>query len=191
MILTTERLILREFEEQDWRPTLAYQVDPEYLRFYTWSYRTEMDVRAFIHMFIEWSKEKPRKKFQLAITLKENNQLIGNCGIRMNNAYAQVAEMGYELDRRFWGHGYATEAASALLELGFAQLHLHRIWAYCIAENTASARVMERIGMHYEGCQRKNEWMKGEWWDTHLYAILEQEWHEQVKARSRQVQYQQ
>jgi len=191
MILTTERLVLREFEDHDWRATLAYQVDPEYLRFYPWSYRTEMDVRAFVHMFIDWSRERPRKKYQVAITLRENNQLIGNCGIRMNQSYAQIAEMGYELDRRFWGQGYATEAASAMLSFGFEQLHLHRIWAYCIAENTASARVLEKIGMQYEGRQRESEWMKGQWWDTRLYAVLEREWREQLKARSRQVIYHQ
>lgn len=189
MILTTERLLLREFEERDWQPTLQYQMDPEYLRFNPWSYRTELDVRSFIRMFMDWSRERPRRKYQVAIVLKENNQMIGNCGLRMNHAHAQMGEIGYELDRRYWGHGYATEAASAMLTLGFEQLHLHRIWAYCVAENTASAHVLERIGMHYEGCQRECEWMKGRWWDTRLYAVLEHEWRQQ--GAPQQVVYQQ
>ncbi len=176
MILTTERLLLREFEDNDWRAVLQYQSNPEYLRYYHWSRRTEQDVRAFVRMFINWSEEQPRKKFQLAIILKEENRLIGNCGIRKQTDLAQIAEIGYELDPHYWGHGYATEAAYELVKFGFGQLALHRIWAYCIAENIASARVMERLGMTFEGRLRESEWMKGRWWDTRLYSILDREW---------------
>ena len=85
--------------------------------------------------------------------------------------------MGYWIARSFWGRGYATEAASAFLAFGFRELGLHRIWAWCIAENLASARVLEKIGMRQEGHLRQNEWMKGRWWDTLLYAILETEYY--------------
>jgi ribosomal-protein-alanine N-acetyltransferase len=176
MQLTTNRLILREFVENDWQAVFEYQSDPAYLRYNPYFYRNEYDVRSFVQMFIDWSMEVPRKKYQLAIVLKHEGRLIGNCGIRMQTPHAEIADIGYEIDRHYWGHGYATEAASALLEFGFNQLHLHRIWAYCIAENTASARVLEKIGMVYEGRQRESEHMKNRWWDTLHYAILEQEW---------------
>lgn len=176
MILKTERLILREFNESDWEATLAYQSDPEYLRFYPWTQRTELDVRAFIRMFIDWSRENPRKKHQVAIVLRESGELIGNGGIRKQTADATIAELGYELDRRYWGQGYATEAARALVDYGFRELKLHRIWAHCIAENTASAHVLEKIGMNYEGCLRESEWMKQRWWNILLYAALASEW---------------
>ncbi|GCE26263.1 alanine acetyltransferase [Dictyobacter alpinus] len=179
MILTTERLILRDFEEQDWKPTLEYQSDPEFLRYNPWTQRSEMDVRSLIRIFINWGRERPRKKYQLAIVLKENNQVIGNCGLRMTYAEAGMADLGYELDRRYWGRGYATEAAYALLQYGFEQLHLHRIWAYCLLENTASAHVLQKIGMRYEGSQLESEWMKGRWWTTLLFGLLEREWWEQ------------
>jgi len=176
MQLITERLILREFEEDDWRPILAYQSDPHYLRYNPWSQRTEADVRNFVQGFMLWQQERPRRKFQLVITLKSTGQLIGNCGIRMKTAYAREADIGYELDDHYWGNGYATEAARALLDFGFRELRLHRIWAQCIAENVASARVMERLGMKLEGHFRESEWMKNRWWDTLYYAILEHEW---------------
>ncbi|GCE04640.1 GNAT family N-acetyltransferase [Dictyobacter aurantiacus] len=176
MILHTERLILRDFDERDWKPTLEYQSDPEFLLFNPWTHRTEMDVRSLIKMFINWSREHPRKKYQLAIVLRESNQLIGNCGLRMNHAHAEVADLGYELDRRYWRHGYATEASQALLAFGFEQLQLHRIWAYCLAENIASAHVLEKVGMRYEGSQLESEWLKGRWWDTLQYAMLDREW---------------
>jgi [ribosomal protein S5]-alanine N-acetyltransferase len=103
--------------------------------------------------------------------------LIGNGGLRMQNAYARIADLGYELDQNYWGRGYATEAARALLEFGFHELRLHRIWANCIEENVASAHVLEKIGMTREGCLRESEWMKNRWWNTPLYAILDHEWH--------------
>jgi ribosomal-protein-alanine N-acetyltransferase len=176
MIITTKRLVLREFEEQDWSSVLAYQSDPRYLRYYDWSERTEKDVRAFVHMFIAQRETEPRTKFQLAITLASNGQLIGNCGIRKKTPDAQEADIGYELDPRYWGYGYATEAVRTMLAFGFRELALHRIWAWCIAENVASTHVLEKIGMRQEGHLRQNEWMQGRWWDTLLYAILEHEW---------------
>ncbi len=176
MKLTTERLILREFREDDWPAVLAYQSDPEYLRFYPWSMRTERDVKSFVRLFIDWSLETPRKRYQFAFVLKSTGQLIGNGGVRMPHSYAQVADLGYELDRHFWGQGYATEAARALVDFAFEQLHLHRLWAYCIAENVASAHVLNKLGMIYEGRQRESEWLKGRWWDTLHYAMLEQDW---------------
>jgi RimJ/RimL family protein N-acetyltransferase len=176
MILTTRRLVLRDFEEKDWKPTLVYQSDLEFLRFNPWTRRTELDARSLVRMFINWSHERPRKKFQLAIVLREDNCLIGNAGLRMTHVESGVADLGYELDHRYWGQGYATEASSALLAFGFEQLHLHRIWAYCIAENTASAHVLEKIGMRFEGSQMESEWMKGRWWNTQFYALLEHEW---------------
>ncbi|HTI15311.1 MAG TPA: GNAT family protein [Dictyobacter sp.] len=176
MQLETERLLLREFVEDDWRAVLDYQVNPEYLRFYPWTQRTEVDVRSFVRMFCNWSKETPRRRFQIAIVLKENGRLIGNGGLRKYAAHSEIADIGYELDPRYWGRGYATEAARRLLQFGFEELNLHRIWADCIEENTASAHVLEKIGMRYEGLQRETEWMKGRWWSIKLYGMLEKDW---------------
>jgi len=128
-------------------------------------------------MFINWQRAQPRTKFQLAIILQRERRLIGNCGIRMRNPDSGEADIGYELDSRYWRQGYATEAAQAMLTFGFRELQLHRIWAHCIAENVASAHVLEKIGMQQEGRLRENEWMKGRWWDTLVYAILDREWH--------------
>ncbi len=172
---TTDRLILREFVEDDWSAVRAYQSDPRYLRFYQWEDRSEADVRAFVGMFIGFQRESPRRKFQLAIVLRESGELIGNCGIRVRDPAARAADIGYELDPRFWGHGYATEAARAMLAYGFGPLGMHRITAECLAENTASAHVLEKIGMRREGHVREHVWMKGRWWDTLLYAILDHE----------------
>ncbi len=176
VVLRTERLVLREFEERDWRAVQAYQSDPRYLRYYAWTDRTEEDGRAFVRMFLDSQEERPRRKFQLAVVLGAEGNLIGNCGVRVNGPDLREGNIGYELDPRYWGHGYATEAASAVLELGFAELGLHRIWAECVAENLASTRVLEKVGMRREGHFREHAWIKGAWMDSLIYAILDHEW---------------
>src|SRR4051794_2150912 len=183
MIRATERLLLRDFVPDDWAAVLAYQSDPRYLRYYEWQHRTEEDVRAFVGMFLAQQEEVPRRKFQLAITLPGSGALIGNCGVRVRDPLLRAADIGYELDPRHWGHGYATEAARAMLDFGFGPLGMHRIAADCIAENTASAHVLEKIGMRQEGWLRKNVWLKGRWWDTLLYAILDEEYERRERTK--------
>lgn len=176
MELTTEQLILRDFTEQDWPAVLAYQSDPRYLRYYAWAGRTAEEVQAFVQMFLDHQKAQPRFKFQLAVTLKQGGQLIGNCGIRKDAHNSFQADIGYEIAPDFWGQGYATEAARAVMQFGFGELRLHRIWADCVADNVASARVLEKLGMKLEGRLRENQYYKGRWWDTLLFGILESEW---------------
>ena len=176
MELTTERLRLREFEPGDWPAVLAYQSDPRYLRYYEWTDRTPEAVKAFVQMFLAQQQEQPRLKFQLAVVLKSSGQLIGNCGIRLKSPDTHEGDIGYELSPEHWGHGYATEAARAIVTFGFSQLKLHRIGARCIAENVGSAHVLQKLDMQLEGRLRENEYFKGRWWDTSLFGMLEREW---------------
>lgn len=182
MEIVTARLRLREFVADDWPAVLAYQSDPRYLRYYELTGQTEQGARDFVAMFLTQQQAQPRIKFQLAVTLKSTGELIGNCGVRLKSPGAREADIGYELNPEFWGRGYASEAAHAMVEYGFAELGVHRIWSWCIADNTASARVLEKLGMRQEGRLRENEYFKGRWWDTLVYGILEPEW------RARQAQ---
>lgn len=176
MILKTERLLLREFVPEDWRAVYAYQNDPRYLEFYDREHRSEQDVKAFVGRFIDQQSESPRVKFQLAIVLLNHNKVIGNVGIRKPNVKAYDAELGYELDPREWNNGYATEAATEMLNFAFEQLRLHRVMARVIANNSNSVRLLEKLGMRQEGHLRENEFFKGHYWDTLIYGMLEDEW---------------
>lgn len=176
MRLETERLILREFVEEDWQAVLAYQVDPLYLRYNHWSERTPESVREFVGWFLKQQRQDPRIKYQLAIVLKSTGQLIGNCGVRMDEVNSVQADIGYELSSKFWNHGYATEAAQAIVDFGFSHLGVNRIWADCVADNAGSAHVLEKLGMKLEGRLRENKYFKGREWDTLIYAILADEW---------------
>jgi RimJ/RimL family protein N-acetyltransferase len=77
------------------------------------------------------------------------------------------------------GRGYATEAARAMLALGFATYRLHRIEARAEPRNSASTRVLEKLGMRLEGHLRENEWVRGEWQSEVVYALLAREWRAQ------------
>lgn len=174
--LATERLILREYEQSDWPAVLAYQSDPLYLRYYHWTERSEPDVRAFVQRFVDQQHERPRLRYAFAVTLRPDGRLIGNCNIRVDAVDACAGEIGYEFASEVWGQGYATEAARAVVAFGFDTLKLHRVSAHCVADNAGSARVMEKLGMQFEGRLRENEWYKDRYWDTLLYGILENEW---------------
>lgn len=183
MQLTTDRLLLRDFRGDDWPAVLAYQSDPLYLRYYEWTERTPESVRDFVRMFLDHQQSQPRTRFQLAVVLKTSGALIGNCGIRLTAPGSHEADMGYELSPAHWGCGYATEAAHAVLDFGFSELGVHRVWATTLADNAGSARVLEKLGMRLEGRLRDKERFKGRYWDALLYAILEPEWRRQTARR--------
>ena len=86
------------------------------------------------------------------------------------------AELGYVLSREHWGKGLMPEAVRAVMAFGFEKLSLNRIQARCIAENLASARVMEKAGMTFEGTLRESEFIKGAYRDIKLYSILRREY---------------
>jgi RimJ/RimL family protein N-acetyltransferase len=112
----------------------------------------------------------------LAVTLLDSGELIGSCGIRRKLDDDWEADIGFELAPWHWGNGYATESARLLVEFGFQELKQHRISSWCIADNTASARVLERVGFRLVGRLRAGDYFKDRWWDTLLFALLEQEW---------------
>lgn len=175
MEIKTERLKLREFVLDDWPAVLAYQQDQRYLEFYPFVTRTESDAKEFVQWFLDEQPESPRRRFQLAVTLEETGELIGDAGIRRKPENDWEADIGYEIAPEHWRNGYATETAAALINHGFDQMELHRISSWCIAENVASARVLEKLGLREEGRLRENEFFKNRWWDTLVFGMLRDE----------------
>ena len=178
--LQTERLMLRDFEETDWEAVHCYAADSEVVCFMPWGPSTEQDTREYIQEKLDEQKQDTRVRFDLAVILKAEHRLIGACGL-VARPERRAAWIGYCFTRSYWGHGYATEAVQAIITFGFQQLDLHRIFATCDPRNMASARVLAKSGMRREGHLLEERWQKGEWRDSYLYAILEQEW-EQARA---------
>ena len=155
---------------------VAYRSDPGFRRFSPDAADVAAESGELLERFIGWQRERPRVREQLAIVLAGSGEVVGNVGLRRGSPTDRVAETGFELAPAHWGQGYATEAARTLLHHGFAELGLHRVHAHCVAENVASARVLERLGMRKEGVLREHEFFRERWWDVFLYGILEREW---------------
>ena len=182
MQIETERLLLRDFTLDDAGALAACRMDERYWRFYDRVDDIEASAREHVELFVSWQAESPRTHFQLAIVLKQDGTLIGDCGLRRRSqltyggATDLEADIGYELAPRFWSLGYASEAVRALVAYGFESLKLHRVWAFCLAANEPSWRLMERLGMRREGVLRQNALLHGRWVDTCVYGLLEDDW---------------
>jgi RimJ/RimL family protein N-acetyltransferase len=171
MILRTNRLILREFHNNDCQMTLDYQLHPHFSNYYPWNTRTFTDVSTLIDQFIRWSKELPRTKFQLAIILNQENKLIGNCGVRKEKPDSDEAEFGCELDPSYWHQGYASEAGRTLLDFGFKTLGLRKIFLICVAENQGAVRLANSLNMKRDENWKEEKWMKNRSWEMRKYFI--------------------
>jgi len=147
MRIETERLILRDFRPADLDAVHAYQSDPRYLLYYGWTERPRRDVEAFVAMLVRWSAESPRLRYQLAITRRGEQAVIGCVGVRREAAGSAAAEFGCELSPDHWGAGYALEASRAVLDLAFTRLGIAVVEARCVAANAAAVRLAERLGM--------------------------------------------
>lgn len=169
--LETARLKLRRYSESDIADLLPLigtrEVAATTLRI-AHPY-TEQDARSFLAL-----TEQP-DKIWLAITLRSDARQIGGVGLRVDDEH-QHAELGYWLGVSHWGQGYATEAATEMLRYGFESLKLHRIFASHFGHNPASGRILAKLGMRHEGCQREHIRKWDKFVDSELYGILRHEW---------------
>src|SRR5271167_2199772 len=169
--LQTERLTLRAYEVSD-IPALvpligAREVAATTLRI-PHPY-TEEHARDFI---VSAREDLANGKcLRLGIILRKSETLCGGIGL-MIEAEHRRAELGYWIGVPYWGNGYATEAARAVVKYGFGTLGLHRIFASHFANNPASARVLRRIGMRHEGSLRAHVLKLGEFLDLEMYGVL-------------------
>jgi [ribosomal protein S5]-alanine N-acetyltransferase len=106
-----------------------------------------------------------------ALTLRGSGKLVGSVGLTVDREH-EKAELGYWVGVPFWGKGYATEAAGAVVRHGFEGLGLNRVWAYHYARNRSSGRVLEKIGMRYEGVARQHIRKWGEFQDCPMYGVV-------------------
>jgi [ribosomal protein S5]-alanine N-acetyltransferase len=130
---------------------------------------TEQDAKAFLVLV-----QEPGRMW-LAVSLRSNGRQIGGIGLTVDQQH-QHAELGYWLGAPYWGKGYATEAAREMLRYGFEDLRLHRIYASHFKHNPASGRVLVKLGMRHEGCQREHLRKWDLFVDSELYGLLRQEW---------------
>jgi len=120
------------------------------------------------------------KGVTFAITRKPDGALLGAISLS-DISKGHQAELGYWVGKPSWGQGYCTEAANAVFRYGFSELGLIRIYAIRFARNLASGRVLQKLGMRHEGCQRQHIVKWGKFEDLELYGILKHEWEDIAK----------
>src|SRR5262249_38340001 len=109
------------------------------------------DARAYLVKIGAEVQEQPRTDYTLAVGMAATSVVIGACNMTIYSQRFRSGEIGYFIHPDYWRQGYVTEAAQRLLRFGFGPLGLHRIIGQCDPRNTASAQLLERIGMRYEG----------------------------------------
>ncbi|MCC6904498.1 MAG: GNAT family N-acetyltransferase [Anaerolineae bacterium] len=174
--LETERLVLRKVTLSDAEDLYEYASDPEVSRYLPWRpHQSIEDSRQFLTMIAGAYDRAELAPWGLQH--KEDRKFIGTITFHDWSIPDARAEIGYALSRSYWGKGLMTEAGRAVVTFGFTVMELNRIQARCIVENVGSSRVMEKIGMSYEGTLREYTRHHGESFaGIAFYAILRREY---------------
>lgn len=176
----SERLTFREFKEDDFDLLYSLFSNEEVMKL-TLRDRVscEEDLRPYFNSILKNNTTiLNREAYEYGVFLTSDDSFVGIADIEINkqNAYGGYGEIGYLLLNPFWNKGYATEMANKLIEIGFKDVNLHRIYAKCNTNNDHSKKVMEKIGMVKEGELRKVRLKNGRWDNEYLYSILFEEW---------------
>jgi [ribosomal protein S5]-alanine N-acetyltransferase len=116
-------------------------------------------------------------EYPLTIESKEFNEIIGTITIRIDKSNNK-GELGYWIGKDYWGYGFATEAVNKIIEFGFNQLKLNKIWASAISRNIASKVVLEKAGLQKEGTLRQNKLLQNVYEDVDVYGLLQIEYNQ-------------
>lgn len=171
----TERLILRKITVDDVDDMYEYSSDGNVTEYLTWSPHAD---KTYTLEYINYLQSRYRSGdfFDWGVVVKSDNKMIGTCGFTRFDYVNNSAEIGYVLNSEYHGMGFAVEAASEVIKFGFEKLGLNRIECKYIIGNNASRRVMEKLGMSFEGIRREGMLIKGVYRDIGVCSILRREY---------------
>ena len=181
--IETERLVLRAHRADDLDDLLRFHSDPDVVRFTPWPVRDRAATEATLAAKIGMTElREPGQWLVLAIELRAIGTVIGE--VLLKWAGERQGELGFALGRDHHGEGYAAEAATAMLRLGFDDLGFHRITAVCIEGNVASVGLLRKLGFRLEARHVDGALFKGAWATELVFAMLEDEWRQTLKRNS-------
>ncbi|MCW3820445.1 GNAT family N-acetyltransferase [Micromonospora sp. DR5-3] len=180
--IRTARLTLRPVTLDDLDDVYAFQRRPDVVRWMLGAGpRTREQSRASVVAMA--GEDALRKEGDcLTLAVATDAGVIGTVELVWRSQLDRTGELGYVFHPDHGGRGLATEAAAALLDWGFDELGLHRIYARCHGRNDASARLMARLGMRQEAHHVQSYLFRGEWADQLVFAILADEWRSRAAA---------
>ena len=169
---TTDRLVLRPFRDTDLEPWVAMNTDPEVMK-YLGGKPLSREESVAITTGVNQRYETDGTGF-LAIERRSDGAFLGACGLQREPWYPDDMELGWRLVREYWGHGYATEAASSWMAYGFTELDLPRIISITDTPNERSIAVMRRLGMTFDHAAELEE--DGDTFEAVIYSITPTAW---------------
>jgi ribosomal-protein-alanine N-acetyltransferase len=173
--LETERFVLRQIRPSDADAVFACFNDDEVTRFYDQPTFTaiEQAEKLILHMRQGF---RDRRSIRWGIARKEDNWLLGTCGYNGWNRPAHKAGIGYELAQLYWRQGVMTEVLTAVISFGFQRMNLNRVEALVMTGNTASEKVLTKLGFQQEGLLRQYAYFKEGFHDLSMFSLVRSEW---------------
>ena len=176
MRIVTDRLVLRPLRRPDLHAFVQYRNDPEVARWQPWKLPYYKHEAAKLFQTADAAAPMvPGEWRQIGVASKEDNQLLGDCGVLLMDDGRQV-ELGITLASEHWRKGYATEAFTALITTLFTTYAIHRVCTDVDPRNKASMKLMPKVGMRLEGHMRQSMLCREEWVDECWFAVLRSEW---------------
>ncbi len=173
----TERLLIREYKKNDIDGFLHVIRQPE---IYATTYGIPRNYSRFRgEWWLKTIKENMNRNisYEFAAFLRNTNRYIGNVGLINISFEHNRADISYYIDKDYMNMGYATEAAAEMLRYGFEKYGFNKIQGICMSCNPASRRVMEKIGMKFEGTLRQDMLKDGTYYDIDRLSILKDEYY--------------
>jgi RimJ/RimL family protein N-acetyltransferase len=172
------RLTLREFTGSDVDAVLEIYGDPVVTEHLSFEPRTRDQVATTIETVAAAARAEPRIEYSLAAVLNATGEVIGFARLAIDTQHPgqSSAQLGFALRKDTWGQGLGEETVRLLLRLGFDELGLHRLWGARSPDNTVSDNLMRKLGMVEEGRIRDHLHIRGQWRDSVVHSILEDEW---------------
>ncbi|KTQ83131.1 acetyltransferase [Aureimonas ureilytica] len=179
----TERLRLRPFRPEDWAFYADCHSRGEVYRYLYAAAPTGQALEERFRRVLGARFERDGDMFRLAVTAKADDAPVGEVVLKLASREALQGEIGYIFHPASAGQGFATEAAAAMLDIGFEEIGFHRIFARLDTENAGSVGVVERLGLRREAHLIQNDRFDSRWGDEYVYAMLKAEWRERAARR--------
>ena len=178
--ITTERLLLEDMNQEDLASMMRLARDPRIMKYVFIWLENDEQVAGFVQHAIDESGRADRQDYVLAVRVAGTGEFAGFAMLEIDPEQPTTAEVGCILVPGCWKSGYASEILRALLAFGFGRLSLHRIYGKCDDLNHASAHVMEKCGLQYEGTLREHVWLRDHWRSSRHYGMLAGEYRPDV-----------
>jgi ribosomal-protein-alanine N-acetyltransferase len=176
--LETDRLVIRSFEEADAGPLYPHAANPNVTRFTLWEHHKSIsDTMLFVRDYarLRYIEGVP-EPYAVARKDDPGRQPVGAVGCFWASLPNRTMELGYWLAESVWGRGFAAEACRPVVSYAFTACGPQRMQARVIAGNTASVRVLEKLGFRYEGTLRSGLYRRGVFEDVLIFSVLRSEW---------------